>query len=119
MNRAKILVIDDNQGILFIMREALKIKKYEVETCDNYCGIDLIEKMSPDLIFLDVSLGDKNGCDLCREIKENESTKNIPVIILTGYSNGHKLAKEALADGHISKPFELINLWAIISKQLK
>jgi CheY-like chemotaxis protein len=119
MYKKRILVIDDNQGMLFVIRKALEIKKYDVRTSVDFCGIAWVEEISPDMLFLDVSLDDKDGCEVSREIKSNESTKNIPIIILTGYSNGPELARGALAQGHLSKPFDLLNLWATAANILK
>lgn len=119
MDRKKILVIDDNQGMLFVIKKALEMKKYDVHTSNDFCGLAWVEEMHPDLIFLDVSLESKDGCEISRELKSNESTQNIPIVILTGYSNGEELAEKALAQGHLSKPFELLNLWTTTADILK
>lgn len=107
----KILVIDDNAGILFSTKEALKFKNYDVSTLDAYSGIDDIIFRAPDLMFLDISLVGHNGGDIARLLKGDPRTKHIPIVILTAYHNAEELAKEAGADDFLSKPFELQELW--------
>ena len=112
----KVLVIDDNPGILFVMRKALELKGYEVHTSDKFTGVDAVQKIAPDLMYLDISLMGKDGREVSRELKGDERTKHIPIIILTAYPNADELAKESGADGYLSKPFELADLWAMTAK---
>ena len=112
----KVLVIDDNQGILFAMREALELKEYDVSVSETFAGVLNIEKSAPDLIYLDISLVGADGRAITRQLKGDERTKNIPVIILTAYPNAEQLAKEAGADGYLPKPFELAHLWEMTEK---
>lgn len=114
--RAKVLVIDDNSGILFVMRKALELKGYEVHTSDTFTGIDAVEKIAPDLMYLDISLVGKDGRDVAQELKGHERTKHVPIVILTAYPNADELAKEAGADGFLPKPFELADLWEMTAK---
>ena len=107
----KVLIIDDNAGILFAMRKALKLKEYEVYTSDTFTGIDAVEKIAPDLIYLDISLVGNDGREVAQELKGDERTKHIPIVILTAYPNADELAREAGADGYLCKPFELADLW--------
>ena len=109
--KKKILIIDDNAGILFVMRQALEMKGYAVQVSKTFTGISTIAKDSPDLIYLDVSLLGKDGRDVSRELKRSESTKNIPIVILTAHVNAQELSNEAGANSFLSKPFELTQLW--------
>ncbi len=118
-NKTKILIIDDNQGILFVMKQALELKDHHVRTVSSFEGVDAIVEFSPDIIFLYVSLADQDGRAVCRELKSNNATKDIPIIMLTAYSDAHKLAKEATADDFLSKPFELEDLWEKTEKYTK
>ena len=114
--RKKVLVIDDNSGILFVMRQALELKDYEVHTSDTFDGVEQIEKSAPDLIYLDISLVGYDGRKVTQELKGDERTKKIPIIILTAYPNAGELAKEAGADDYLSKPFDLENLWKMTAR---
>jgi DNA-binding response OmpR family regulator len=109
--KKKILVIDDNSGILFAMQQALQMKDYDVRTAESFAGVASIEKSAPDLIYLDVSLLGQDGREVSRELKGSKGTKNIPIIMLTAHPNADGLAQEAGADSYLPKPFDLTDLW--------
>lgn len=110
MNK-KILIIDDNLGILFVMKQALEMKGYEVQTSEVFAGIAAVVKSAPDLIYLDVSLLGKDGRDIARELKTHAKTEDIPIIMLTAHANPEILAEEAGANSFLPKPFDLAHLW--------
>ena len=107
----KILIIDDNADILFVMQQALEMRGYTVITSEIFAGVASIEKSAPDLIYLDVSLLGKDGRDVSRELKKNAGTMNIPIVMLTAHSNPEELAQEAGANSFLMKPFDLTHLW--------
>lgn len=115
-NQKKILIIDDNQGVLFVMRQALRLKEYDVRVANLFEGISVIKDMSPDLIFLDVSLPEKDGYQALKELKGNPDTKNIPVIMLAAHPNTHQGATKSGADDYLAKPFGLTRLWEMTAK---
>ncbi len=115
-NGRKILVIDDNVGILFALKQSLQLKGYEVMVSETYPGIQEVHAIAPDLMFLDISLVGIDGRDVSKELKGSDLTGHIPIIILTAYPNADELAKEAGADDYLSKPFELADLWRITAK---
>ena len=114
--KKKVLVIDDNAGILFVMQKALDLKEYDVHISETFAGVDGVEKIAPDLIFLDISLIEQDGREVAQKLKANERTKHIPIVILTAYPNADELAKEAGADDYLSKPFDLADLWKMTAK---
>lgn len=116
--KKKILVIDDNQGILFSTKEAPRLKDYDVYTAETFVGIDAIVKIMPDLIYLDISLVGQDGREVAQELKGDERTKYIPISILTAYPNAGEITKEAGADDYLSKPFELVELLEMTAKHL-
>lgn len=114
--RKKVLVIDDNSGILFAVRQALALKGYDVHISETFIGVSAIKKIAPDLIYLDISLAGKDGRQIAQELKSDRGTKHIPIIILTAYPNAGELAKEAGAEDYLSKPFDLKMLWKMTAK---
>ena len=114
--RKKILIIDDNVGILFAVRKALEVKGYEVITSETFPGVTYVENISPDLLLLDVSLVGQDGRQVAKELKADNKTNRIPIVMLTAYPNARELALEAGADDFLSKPFELKDLWNISEK---
>jgi CheY-like chemotaxis protein len=121
-NMAKVLAVDDELDVLLIVRTALQSDGYEVETASN--GTDalaLARDISPDLILLDVMMPGMSGFDVLRELKADESTCTIPVIMLTGLSERSKI-QEALTSGtdyYIVKPFDFHDLLSKINDVLQ
>ncbi len=114
--KKRILVIDDNAGILFVMQKALDLKEYDVHVSETFAGVDSVEKITPNLLFLDISLVGQDGREVAKKLKADERTKHIPIVILTAYPNADELAREAGADDHLSKPFDLADLWKMAAK---
>ena len=80
----KILIIDDEKGILRIYSDKLQASGYEALTSEN--GDDGIKKAiaeQPDLILLDIIMPKINGLDVLKSLKLNDSTKAIPIVLLT------------------------------------
>ena len=117
MAKEKILVVDDEEHILELIRYNLVNLNYEVLTADN--GIDAVniaKTEKPNLILLDLMIPGKDGYDVCKEIRRNNETKNISIIMLT--AKGEELDKilglELGADDYITKPFSIRELLARI-----
>jgi len=108
MSKPVVLAVDDEPHILFILSQVLNSKGCEVLTAD--CGEDAIKaaiKEMPDLIILDVMMPDISGYEVCQHLKSNQTTKEIPIVILTAEQNEeHKesMFRMGIAD-YISKPF--------------
>ncbi len=114
--KKKVLVIEDNPGILFALKEALEMDGYEVEASAEFGGVHKISKSPPHLIFLDIFLATQDGREVTRDLKGHAGTKHIPVVILSAYPGIEKLAEEAGADGYLAKPFDLDALFAVTKK---
>ncbi len=79
---AKILIIDDEQPILNMYREALS--QHQVLTSKNgQEGLEMAEKETPDLILLDIIMPELNGLDVLAKLQDNKNTASIPTVILT------------------------------------
>ncbi len=112
----KILAVDDEPDILKVIIFRLKKEGYDVKTAiDGQMALDMIAEDRPDLILLDITLPLLNGLEVCRRIKADEYSKNVPVIFLTAStaSEGFKERSESAgAQGYMFKPFdydELLN----------
>lgn len=120
MKAKKILVVDDEQGILDFFKKALGKEGYEVITCLN--GIEALEKVrkeKPDLVILDVKMPGIDGIETLKRIKW--LNKKAIVIMLTAYGTLDS-AKEALklgAQDYITKPFKLDYVKEVIKGNLK
>ena len=108
----KILVIDDDKDLLGIMCSLLDKKGFKVEVESNWDDAILkIDSFEPQIILLDVFLSGIDGLAICKELKSQPKTKDIPVIIFSAYP---RVAEEVIykygADGFIAKPFEVTDL---------
>ena len=118
---AKILVVDDDTKIQMVVRIMLQKKGYDVKCVSS--GLEAfreIPEFKPDLIMLDVMMPGMGGYEVCRKLKSSESTKNIPVIMLTALGMGEDFEKaiENGADWYIVKPFNSRQLLSRVSMLL-
>ena len=106
----KILVVDDEPDITFIVKETLMREGYEVIVANN--GKEALEKIKsedPDLVLLDVMMPELDGWETCKQIKADSDTKDTMVTMLTVKSEDEDKVKSldyALADWHINKPID-------------
>ncbi len=117
----RILAVDDDIDILEVLQFILEDSGYEVETLsDGHYLLDTIRKKTPDLILLDVMLGSMDGRELCKEVKKQDSTHDIPVILISASHNiSNAMNQVGAPNDFISKPFDINNLLAKIKNQLR
>ncbi len=118
----RILVIDDDEAILRIIKKILTSEFYEaVEVSNGKDGLDHVFEYPPDLILVDYEMPGMNGIDFIKKLKANSRVSKIPVIMLTA-SQAEETEIEALnmgADDWISKPIHKERLLARIKRLLK
>jgi len=119
--RAKILIVDDSRNIRKLLSVVLKNGKYAIiESGDGNEALEKARKEKPDLILLDVIIPGKDGIRVCREIKADRRTKDIPVIVITS-DTSHETRQKAISEGaaaYITKPFEPKEIREAIKKHL-
>ncbi len=114
-----IQIVEDDGDIRFIVEYILEDASYIVETFENATTfLNRANIDNVDLIILDVMLPDGNGIDLCRNLKTDEKTVNIPVIIMSAHAGSQSVLEEACADDFINKPFDLDNFLMRVKKIL-
>lgn len=116
----KILIIEDEPNIRELVLYNLKTNGYEgIAAEDGIMGITMVHKEKPDLILLDIMLPEKNGYDICRELREEGN--NTPIIMVTAKTEevDKVLGLEFGADDYISKPFGIRELMARIKAVLR
>ena len=117
MNK-RILVVDDETEILDFVQPFLTEQGYQVRTSPSGSIFQHVQRDLPDLILLDVLLHEKDGRVICRQLKANELTKHIPVILFSAHVARENALSESLADDFISKPFDLRELLEVAKKHL-
>ncbi len=108
--RKKILIADDNPGILEVVSIILESEGYEVKSTVDPQHVLQIQEDPPGLILLDIWMGGTDGRYICKQLKSDDATRNIPVILMSANSNIRSIAEESGADGFIAKPFEIDEL---------
>src|SRR5687767_6297001 len=99
--RHTILVIDDDASTLEILLLILNNAGYNVEVAKDHNLPFYETRKFPDLIILDNNLGKKNGSEICTELKSNDETNHIPVIMISAMDDIKKIAEESCADDYI------------------
>ncbi|MBD8081630.1 response regulator [Chryseobacterium caseinilyticum] len=111
MNAKKILICDDDQGILDVLEMTLELEGFMVNTEINSTNLlKVIENIKPDLLLMDLWMPVLSGDQLLNIIRLSDNIKNLPVIIFSASVDGNQIATAAGADGFISKPFDLDHL---------
>jgi DNA-binding response OmpR family regulator len=118
----RILVVDDETDVVLIIKTALQAEGFDVVSATNGPdALDEARETTPDLVVLDVMMPGMTGFDVLRELKANEKTAKVPVIMLTGVSDRKKI-QEALSSGieyYVVKPFDFDDLLAKIRQALE
>ena len=105
----RILIIDDDPSIRLLYQEELLEEGYDVISSDGGNGVlHLIADQKPDLILLDMKLGNRSGLDLLQDIRKNSWT--FPVILLTAYPAFELDSKSVSAHAHLTKNSDLTEL---------
>ena len=116
-----ILVIEDDRDMNDLVCDALDEAGYRtLSAFDGGEGLKLGSQAHPDVILLDIILPDADGVDLCRDLRRNETTRLIPIIMLTGRQDlSTKLSSYiAGAKRYITKPFQVDQLIEEVDKTL-
>jgi DNA-binding response OmpR family regulator len=116
----KILIVDDNEFIVEVMTYILNNSGYEVIALYN--GNEVISHIktnNPDLVILDVMLPGTDGLDLCKEIKGNNDTKDLPIIMCTGSDSPRLTMNNPGSPNNVLyKPFDVDRLVNMVAYQL-
>jgi DNA-binding response OmpR family regulator len=114
---AKILIIDDDLGILDAIKAILEFSGHQVQIIDK--PIEIVKQTYeylPDLILLDLLLSGKDGRMIAKQLKGDFKTGKIPIIMLSAHPTAASAAKEAGADGFLAKPFDMNVLISLVEK---
>lgn len=118
----RILVVDDELAISELVSEALKRQGFRVETAsDGDSALEKAETTLPDLILLDLMLPKLDGWEVCRRLKNQASTKRIPIMMLTARRDEREVIAglEIGADDYLKKPFSLGELVARVKALIR
>ncbi|WP_300440389.1 substrate-binding domain-containing protein [Christiangramia sp.] len=105
-NAESVLIIEDNMELSYLLQKRLS-SEYHVQISDGSDGVEKALELIPDIIICDIHLPDKDGFEICTELKNDLRTSHIPTIILTALNDQESRLKalKAGADVYITKPF--------------
>lgn len=106
--RKCIQIVEDDEGIRSCVQFILEDADYIVEAFENAKSfVNRLDNRHVDLIILDVMLPDGNGIDLCKQLKQDQTSVDIPVIIMSAHARSESILQESCAIDFISKPFDI------------
>ena len=117
-----IYCVEDDESIRDIITYAVKSAGFDAESFESASSFEKrLETSLPSMVLLDIMLPDKDGIDILRDIRKNERTKNLPVIMLTAKGTESDKVKgfENGADDYVTKPFGVMELISRIKAVLR
>lgn len=114
----KIMVADDDPAILDAIGIMLEFEGYAVQSISNGTDLLTMTDQLPDLLLLDIWMSGSDGRDICKYLKRNPQTSNIPVVLISASKDIERSAIEAGADDFLAKPFDMDDLIKKIEQQL-
>jgi DNA-binding response OmpR family regulator len=114
----KILIADDDEAIVDSTAFMLEVAGYNVDYTTDGTHVPAAMQLKPDLLLLDIWMSGVDGRDICRQLKDDPKTKNIPVLMISASRDVKQSALESGADEFLEKPFEMESLLNIIVKLL-
>lgn len=122
MSNNRILIVEDEESLLKLESILLTSRGYQVRgVTDGVAALKEISENRPDLVLLDIMMPGIDGFEVCRRIKEDPSTRGIPVVMLTAKKSSMDQARGAQvgADAYITKPFKSVKIMEVIDGLLK
>ncbi len=124
---ARILIVDDDPDIVESVAMVLRKNNHEViEAYGGEEGLEKAKKEKPDAIILDVMMPDKDGYEVCKELKADANYSDIPILLLTAVvsqipstSYTHRMGMETEADDYVDKPVEPSELVRLVERLLE
>ena len=114
--KKKVMIADDDPGILDALTIMLEDGGYEVETTTNGSTIRDMKEELPDLLLLDIWISGWDGREACKYLKGQELTKHIPIIMISATRDLAESSKNAGADDFLAKPFQMDDLLAKVAQ---
>ncbi|RZK66373.1 MAG: response regulator [Pedobacter sp.] len=119
-NSKKILICDDDEGILDMLEMIFEDSPYTIIPEQNSLNVkSIVEKQNPDLILLDLWMPVLSGDQVLKSLRKNPVTRDLPVIIISASREGKQIADDAGATGFISKPFDFDELMDMVKVYIK
>lgn len=110
-----ILIIDDNEDILYMIKVILEMYDYKVSVKNNVIDLkSCLTELAPDVVLMDMLLSGADGREVCKMLKASKKFSQIPLIMISAHPTAKKECLEAGANYFIEKPFDMNDLLAIV-----
>ncbi|HXR66994.1 MAG TPA: response regulator [Ktedonobacteraceae bacterium] len=106
----QILIADDDSGITEAVKLMLEDEGYSVDTVSSSAEIKNMSQELPAVLVLDIWITGEDGCDICKYLKSQETTSQLPIILFSANKDIRRIAQEAGADDFLPKPFDIDEL---------
>ena len=112
-----ILVVEDDPQVARLIALVLQRNGYQSKVvADGLSGLQMAKEMHPDMIFADLTIKGMGGDKLCSSLKEQQDTRDIPYIVVSGDRDIADRARQCGADDYMGKPFEFDDLIRLVRK---
>jgi phosphoserine phosphatase RsbU/P len=121
LSESRILIVDDVKANVDILVEALRGEYKLSVALDGSAALRSVEKSPPDLVLLDIVMPGLDGYEVCRQLRANESTRELPVVFLSSLEDVQNKARgfEVGGNDYLTKPFEVLEIKARVRSLLK
>jgi DNA-binding response OmpR family regulator len=110
-----ILIVEDSENILDLLELMVELQGWKSSSLKNIDHfMEAVEEVRPDVILMDMLLSGANGCDACRAVKNSDSHKHTPVVMMSAHPEAAIETREAGADYFIDKPFDMEQMISLL-----
>ena len=106
----KIMIADDDPGIVDAIGLMLEFEGYEVSSTVNGATVLEMKEKYPDVLVLDIWMSGQDGREICRQLKNDDQMRHIPVLMISASKDIRQSAMDAGANDFLAKPFEMDDL---------
>ncbi|MDW7773606.1 MAG: response regulator [Desulfobulbaceae bacterium] len=121
VRKMRLMIVDDNVDTVELLTKRFRAQGYDtVAAYDGEQALRMVREKMPDIILLDIMMPKIDGYEVCRQLKEDESTRHIPILMLTAKSQVPEKVRglDTGADGYLTKPFDYNELAARVRSLL-
>jgi two-component system cell cycle response regulator DivK len=117
-----VLIVEDNELNMKLFRDLLEAHGYQTSgTSNGYEALDLVRKMRPDLILMDIQLPEVSGLEVTKWIKEDDDLRQIPIIAVTAFAmkGDEEKIREGGCEAYIAKPISVVQFLETVDRFLQ
>lgn len=116
----RILIIDDNEDIVLMLKAMLNLKGYASDVKTNVNNLEAyLRETEPHLILMDMLLSGADGREVCKSLKEGQEFAAIPVLMISAHPTAKEDCMAAGANYFLAKPFDMQKLFEVVQEALK